>query len=125
MGVTTRPDTRNLFAVTDSMDVATLALLFAEDAQVVFGNNQPLVGVDEIRTGLTAFFKTIAGLHHEVVNTWNVGDDAINELKVTTTVRMANKSPSHASRSSTPMPPARSTPIASTSTWRPSIPDRA
>jgi ketosteroid isomerase-like protein len=83
MGVTTRPDTRNLFAVTDSMDVATLASLFAEDAQVVFGNNQPLVGVDEIRTGLTAFFETIAGLHHEVVNTWNVGDDSINELKVT------------------------------------------
>ena len=62
MGVTTRPDTRNLFAVTDSMDVATLASLVAEDAQVVFGNNQPLVGVDEIRTGLTAFFETIAGL---------------------------------------------------------------
>src|ERR1700756_1423726 len=65
MRVTTRPGTRNLFAVTDSMDVATLASLFAEDAQVVFGNSQPLVGVDEIRTGLTAFFETIAGLNHE------------------------------------------------------------
>jgi ketosteroid isomerase-like protein len=81
MGVRTRPDTRNLFAVTDSMDVATLASLFAEDAQVVFGNNRPLVGVDEIRTGKPHSLKRSRA--SEVVNTWNVGDDTIDELKVT------------------------------------------
>lgn len=61
MGATTRPHTRN----------------------VVFGNGQPLVGIDEIRTGATVFFDAIAGLHHAVVNEWNVGDDTIIELKVT------------------------------------------
>jgi ketosteroid isomerase-like protein len=83
MGATTRPHTRNLFAVHDAMDAATIASLFAEDGRIVFGNGQPLVGVDEIRTGATAFFATIAGPHHEVVNEWNVFDDTIIELKVT------------------------------------------
>ncbi|HYP94014.1 MAG TPA: nuclear transport factor 2 family protein [Mycobacterium sp.] len=83
MGATTRPDTRKLFATTDSMDVATVVSLFARDGQVVFGNGDPLVGIDEIRTGTSAFFDTIAGLHHTIVQEWNVGDDTIIELKVT------------------------------------------
>lgn len=83
MGATTRAHTRNLFAMVDAMDVAALVPLFAEDGQVVFGNSQPLVGIREIRTGLTNFFNTIAGLHHEVVREWNVDEDTIVELKVT------------------------------------------
>jgi len=83
MGATTRPHTRNLFALTDAMDVATLLILFAQNGRVVFGNAQPLVGIDEIRTGITAFFDTIAGLRHSIVKEWNVGDDTIVELKVT------------------------------------------
>jgi ketosteroid isomerase-like protein len=83
MSATTRPSTRDVFATVDSMDVATITSLFAADGRVVFGNAEPLVGIDEIRTGLIAFFDTIAGLRHEIVNEWNVGDDAIVEFKVT------------------------------------------
>ena len=83
MGATTRPQTRNLFAVVDAMNVATVMPLFAEDGRVVFGNGQPLVGTEEIRTGITAFFDTIAGQHHDVVKEWNGGDDTVAELKVT------------------------------------------
>jgi hypothetical protein len=83
MGTTTRPQTRNVFALTDAMDVAAVVTLFAADARVVFGNGQPMVGVDEIRTGTTAFYETIAGLRHEIVNEWNFGIDTIVELKVT------------------------------------------
>jgi ketosteroid isomerase-like protein len=83
MGATTRPYTRNVFATNDAMDAAAVASLFAEDGRVVLGNGAPLVGIDEIRTGTTAFFGTIAGLHHEIVKEWNVGDDTIAELKVT------------------------------------------
>jgi ketosteroid isomerase-like protein len=83
MGATTRPYTRNVFATNDAMDAAAVASLFAEDGRVVLGNGAPLVGIDEIRTGTTAFFDTIAGLHHEIVKEWNVGDDTIAELKVT------------------------------------------
>jgi ketosteroid isomerase-like protein len=83
MGAATRPHTRNLFAVVDTMDVATVASLFAADGRVVFGNGPPLVGIEAIRAGTTAFFDTIAGQHHEVVKEWNVGDETIVELKVT------------------------------------------
>jgi ketosteroid isomerase-like protein len=83
MGAKTRPSTRNVFATVDSMDVDTITPLFAADSRVVFGNGQPLIGIGEIRTGITAFFDTIAGLRHEIVNEWNLGDDAIIEFKVT------------------------------------------
>jgi hypothetical protein len=83
MGATTRPHTRNLFAMVDAMNVATVTSLFAEEGRVVFGNGQPLLGIEEIRTGITAFFHTIAGQHHEIVNEWNNGDDTVAELKVT------------------------------------------
>src|ERR1700756_5933442 len=83
MGTTTRPHTRNLFSVTDAMDVDTVVGLFAEDGHVVFGNAQPMEGTDAIRAGVTAFYDTIAGLHHEIVKEWNVGDDTIVELRVT------------------------------------------
>jgi len=83
MDATTPPHTRQLFAVVDTMDVGTIASLFAENGRVVFGNGQPLVGIEEIRKGITAFFDTIAGQHHEVVNEWNLGNDTVAELKVT------------------------------------------
>jgi len=83
MDATTPPHTRQLFAVVDTMDVGTIASLFAENGLVVFGNSQPLVGIEEIRTGITEFYATIAGLHHEIVNEWHVGDESIVELKVT------------------------------------------
>jgi ketosteroid isomerase-like protein len=120
----TSSQTRNLFAMTDAMDVAALAPLFAEDGRVVFGTGQPSVGIDEIRTGITAFFDMIAGLHHEVVKEWNVGDDTIIELKVTYRRRMASRSPSRASRFSVPPPLERSTITACTSMWRPFMPNR-
>src|ERR1700736_4074253 len=83
MSATTRPQTRNVFAMTDAMDVAAVVALFDAGARVFFGNGQPMVGVDEIRAGTTAFFDTIAGLHHTIVNEWNFGNDTIVELKVT------------------------------------------
>jgi ketosteroid isomerase-like protein len=82
MGATIRPSTHDLFTTVDSMDVATITSLFAADSRVIFGNSQPLVGLDEISSGITAFYDTIAGLHHEIMNEWNVGDDAIVEFKV-------------------------------------------
>jgi limonene-1,2-epoxide hydrolase len=82
MGATTRPNTRDLFATVDSMDLDKIIRLFAAEARVVFGNGQAMVGPDEIRAGITAFYDTIAGLHHGIVNEWNIGDDTIAEFGV-------------------------------------------
>jgi ketosteroid isomerase-like protein len=83
MGATTRPHARDVFALTDAMDLLAVVALFATDARVVFGNGQPMIGVDEIRTGTAAFYDTIAGLRHQIVHEWNFGDDTIVELQVT------------------------------------------
>jgi ketosteroid isomerase-like protein len=86
MNATTRPNTRDMFATVDTMDVPSIATLFADGARVVFGNGEPMLGLDEIRAGITAFYDTIAGLRHRIVNEWNVGgqgDQAIVEFEVT------------------------------------------
>jgi ketosteroid isomerase-like protein len=83
MDAKSRLRARTLFTAVDTMDVAPLDSLFAAGGRAVFGNGQPLVGIDDIRTGTMAFYSTIAGLHHQIVNEWNVGDDTIVELKVT------------------------------------------
>ena len=83
MGAVTRPQSRELFAKTDSMDVDAIVSLFAPDARVVFGNGDPLVGHHEIRTGTTAFYDTIARLRHSIVREWTFANDTIDELKVT------------------------------------------
>ena len=83
MGVSGRPDACSVFAVLDAMDIDSIMALFAPDARVVFGNGEPMLGVDAIRTGTVAFLDTIAGLHHSIVTEWNFGDDTIAELKVT------------------------------------------
>ena len=82
MGAAARPQLRDLFATTDSMDVDAIVSLFAQDARVVFGNGEPMVGHDEIRTGTTAFYDTIAGLAHSIVTEWTFGKDTIAELTV-------------------------------------------
>jgi ketosteroid isomerase-like protein len=79
---TTPPQARDVFAVIDAMDVATLGSLFAENGRVTFANSAPLVGVAEIRRGATQFYETMAGLHHTIVNEWHVDGETIVELKV-------------------------------------------
>jgi hypothetical protein len=124
MGAPTRPHSRNLFATIGAMDVATLGSLFTREARVVFGNGAPMVGNDEIRTGTTAFFDTIADLHHAIVKEWSVGDDSIIDLRVTYGQKDGQQIGVPASRSCIPTPPARSTTTGRASTWRPYMPDR-
>jgi ketosteroid isomerase-like protein len=83
MSSPTRPHARAVFAVVDSMDVAALGSLFAESGRLTYGNNAPLVGLQEIRRGATLFLETISGLHHTIVNEWHVDGEIIAELKVT------------------------------------------
>ncbi|AII11019.1 MULTISPECIES: nuclear transport factor 2 family protein [Rhodococcus] len=78
--------TRNaaeVFAIVDSLDVPSFAQLFTETGKLVFANCEPFIGRAQIAEGTSAFFATIAGMHHTIVNEWQVEDTTIIELQVT------------------------------------------
>jgi uncharacterized protein (TIGR02246 family) len=75
--------TRRVFRAVDSRRPQAFAELFATDGTMVFCNAEPLVGRDAIIAANEAFFGTIAGLRHQIVNEWHVGPDTIVETDVT------------------------------------------
>lgn len=82
----TTPDTADvaqIFAAVDAQDVQTITSLLAEDASFTFGNNETLVGRDQIREGVTGFFQTIAGLKHSILKTWSDDTDVVVEATAT------------------------------------------
>jgi uncharacterized protein (TIGR02246 family) len=75
--------TQRVFQTIDSMQPDSIAELFTEDAMMVFGNTDPLVGREAITAGVQGFFSTINGLRHRIVNDWHIGADTIAETEVT------------------------------------------
>ena len=75
--------TQRIFAAVESMKPGDMAEFFTEDAQLVFGNREPLVGREAIIAGSQAFFSTIKGLQHRIVNEWQIGADTVVETDVT------------------------------------------
>jgi ketosteroid isomerase-like protein len=75
--------TSKVFQTVDATDVDAFVALFTEDGRLTFANDAPLVGRAAIATGLTAFYGTIEGLHHHVVNDWVVDGSTIVETAVT------------------------------------------
>ena len=54
----------------DRMDPAEYITHFAEDGQVVFGNQPPAVGHANIQQALTEFYKTLRVMRHTVERIW-------------------------------------------------------
>jgi ketosteroid isomerase-like protein len=79
-----------VFAHIDRRDRAAVAQLFAEDATMTFGNQAAMHGREAIAAGSVAFWTSIAGLSHRVINDWVVGQDTIVEAAVTYTRRDGN-----------------------------------
>jgi ketosteroid isomerase-like protein len=75
--------TRRLFAAVDTKDADAFGAFLAEDARLTFGNAEPLVGRAAIVAGIDAFFTTIDGLRHRIVNEWYAGADTVVEIEVT------------------------------------------
>jgi ketosteroid isomerase-like protein len=75
--------TRKLFAAVDTKDEGVFGAFLAEDARLTFGNAEPLVGREAIVAGIGAFFSTIDGLRHRIVNQWCAGADTVAETEVT------------------------------------------
>lgn len=63
---------RKLYRLADNLDAEALVRHFAEDAVFVVGNNEPLVGRQEIEEGLLGVFNHLDGIHHELHDVWQV-----------------------------------------------------
>ncbi len=78
---------RRVYERVDAMDAEGFANFFTEDGRFKFGNAEPAVGRPAIREAVETFFGTIAGLRHDIVEVWEVGDATIIEANVTYTRR--------------------------------------
>jgi hypothetical protein len=65
--------TERVFSTVDAAGPDAIAGLFAFDGRFRFGNDEPLVGRDAVAAGLAGFLASIAGLHHKIVNEWQLG----------------------------------------------------
>jgi hypothetical protein len=78
-----KPD---LFADIDSMKPEAFSAYLAPDVVMRFGNAPPLHGRDACHGTWAGFCELVDGVHHEVVNQWDVEDDTtVAETEVTYT----------------------------------------
>ncbi|MCX4767302.1 nuclear transport factor 2 family protein [Streptomyces sp. NBC_01275] len=68
-----------VFALVDATDAAGFSRLFTPQGRMRFGNNEPMVGPEEIAAGVGGFFGTVKGPRHTVVREWYAGADAVIE----------------------------------------------
>ena len=77
------PDfTEHVFALVDKRDAAGFAALFAPDGRFVFGNSEPILGPAAIAEAVDAFFASVRGLRHRIVNRWEAAHGTVAELAV-------------------------------------------
>ncbi len=70
------------FASIDSMDADRFVSHLTPDVVFRFGNGDPVVGREAVKTAVEGFWTTIAGLTHNVRNVWDVGDTSIAQIDV-------------------------------------------
>lgn len=74
-----------MFADIDRMDAGAWAEYLAQDVTMRFGNGDPVHGRAACRDALAAFYETIAGVRHEIVEQWVQEPATIVESTVTYT----------------------------------------
>jgi uncharacterized protein (TIGR02246 family) len=70
----------------DKRDAAAFANAFIDDAWLQFGNNEPIVGKDNIREAIAQFFTVMSKVQHESVNTVYQDGMLFLEARVTYTM---------------------------------------
>ena len=66
-----------LFAAIDSGDAATVGSLIADDVQFRFGSADKIVGKEAFGAASQEFLGSIAGIRHEILDLWEVGNDSV------------------------------------------------
>ncbi len=69
----------------DQKDAAGFAAPFADDAWMRFGNNEPIVGRENIEAAIAGFFSAFVDLRHQSVGAWYDDGALILEAVVTYT----------------------------------------
>ena len=60
----------DFFTMVDRKNADEYSTHFAQDGQVIFGNQPPITGKENIRQGMTQFYAGLNSMHHEIANLW-------------------------------------------------------
>ena len=74
-----------LFRTVDARDADGFASFLTDDASFVFANSEPVRGREAVREAVAGFFRSIAGLSHDLHATWVHPDAAVTHGRVTYT----------------------------------------
>jgi hypothetical protein len=75
-------DVAKIFADIDSFDPDKFAAHLTPGARFRFANADPVTGREAAREGVAAFYATIDGLTHRILNVWEFGDTVIAQIDV-------------------------------------------
>ncbi len=73
---------RAIFEAFDATDVSALASFMTDDVRLRLGNAEPVEGKSAFVEAVNAFFASVAGFRHDVIDVWSAGDTLIAELEV-------------------------------------------
>jgi hypothetical protein len=76
---------QQLFRSIDAMDTNTFITFLADDSQFKFGNAPPAVGKEAVYQAVDGFFKSIKGIRHTILKTWDRPDAVACQGEVTYT----------------------------------------
>ncbi len=77
-----RTGVRAIFEAFDAQDVSALAAFMTDDVRLRLGNAEPVEGKSAFVEAVNAFFASVAGFRHHVIDVWSDGDTLIAELDV-------------------------------------------
>lgn len=77
--------TRDLLHKADT-DIAAFFAAFSDDCHFRLGNNDPVHGRENIQTWVADYLSGVAGISHDVLESWSDGDTAVLRVEVTYTM---------------------------------------
>ena len=75
-------DVAQIFADIDSLDPGRFVAHLTPEARFRFGNADSVTGREAVAEAVAAFFATIDGMKHHILNSWTVGDTVIVQIDV-------------------------------------------
>jgi hypothetical protein len=75
-------DLAPIFADIDALRADEYVARLSPEVVFRFGNADPIVGREAVKEAIEGFWTTIAGLKHNILNVWEVGDTSIVQIDV-------------------------------------------